>query len=158
MSISKLDRAYIAGFLDADGSIYVQLKPNKTYKYKFQVAVNIAFYQSAKEKRFMYNLLNLIGKGYIRERKDKIIEYIIGDENSIVDFLEKIKPFLKLKKKQANLMLDILKTKKSVKSVKDFLRLAKKIDLFRNLNYSKTRKNDYHFVRKVLVREGLLTP
>ena len=158
MSLSKLDCAYIAGFLDADGSIYVQLKPNKTYKYKFQVAVNVVFYQSAKEKKFMRNLKKLIKKGYIRERKDGIIEYIIGDEKSIIEILKRIKFYLRLKRKQANLMLKILEIKKDIESAKDFLDLAKKIDLFRDLNYSKKRKYDYFSVKKVLQREELLTP
>ena len=158
MSLSNLDRAYIAGFLDADGSIYVQLKPNETYKYKFQVAVNVVFYQSVKEKKFMYDLKKLIKKGYIRERTDGIIEYIIGDEKSIVEVLIGVKSYLRLKRKQADLMLEILEIKKNVKSAKDFLRLAKKVDLFKDLNYSKKRKHDYFSVKKVLQREELLTP
>ena len=156
--LSRIDCAYIAGFLDADGSIYVQLKPNKTYKYKFQVAINIVFYQSAKEKKFMYNLKSIIGKGYVRERNDNIVEYIIGDKKSIIWLLKKVKLYLKLKRKQADLMLEILEIKKNVKSAEDFLELAKKIDLFKSLNYSKKRKCDYSSVKETLKRKGLLTP
>ncbi len=36
--ISSTQKAYLAGFLDGDGSIYVRIKPNNTYKYGFQVA------------------------------------------------------------------------------------------------------------------------
>jgi len=106
----------------------------------------------------MRNLKKLIKKGYIRERKDGIIEYIIGDEKSIIEILKRIKFYLRLKRKQANLMLKILEIKKDIESAKDFLDLAKKIDLFRDLNYSKKRKYDYFSVKKVLQREELLTP
>jgi len=37
--------AYIAGFLDGDGSIFFQIIPRKDYKQKFQIRSSIAFYQ-----------------------------------------------------------------------------------------------------------------
>ena len=40
--------AYLAGFLDGDGSIYVRAKPNLSYKYGFQIAPYIVFFQSKK--------------------------------------------------------------------------------------------------------------
>lgn len=43
--------AYLAGFLDADGSIYCRLKPNLTYKYDFQVAPSVVFFQNQKAEK-----------------------------------------------------------------------------------------------------------
>jgi hypothetical protein len=34
---SSEHKAYLAGFLDGDGSIYARLKPNNTYRFGFQV-------------------------------------------------------------------------------------------------------------------------
>ena len=85
-------------------------------------------------------ICSLIGLGYIRERRDGILEYIIGKEKSIRIFLGLIKPFLILKQKQANLMLKILDKKSSVKNIKSFQSLADLIERFRELNYSKKRK------------------
>ena len=158
MKLSKLECAYLAGFLDADGSIYVQLKPNETYKYKFQIAGNVVFYQSVKEKQFMYNLKKTIKGGYIRKRKDGMLEYIIGNQKSIEDILNYLKPYLRLKIRQAELALEILKMKENVSCVEDFLVIVKKIDLFKDLNYSKRRKYDYVLVRKILQEKSLLTP
>ena len=42
--------AYLAGFLDGDGSIYVRAKKNDSYKYGFQIAPYIIFFQSKKEE------------------------------------------------------------------------------------------------------------
>jgi len=53
VKLSKEQRAYIAGFLDGDGSIYVRLKPNSTYRYRFQVSPAIVFYQSEKESNYL---------------------------------------------------------------------------------------------------------
>ena len=133
-------KAYLAGFLDADGSIYVQAKPNSTYRYGFQVAPYIVLFQSAKDKINFEKLCSQIDLGYMRERKDGILEYIIGRTDSIKKFIGLVKPYLILKEKQADLLLKILKEKENVKNESDFRKLLDLIDLFRELNYSKKRK------------------
>ena len=140
-SISSIQKAYIAGFLDGDGSVYVRLKPNTSYRYGFQVAPYIILFQSAKDRSRFEEVCSLIGLGYIRERKDGILEYTINRIDSIQEFLKAVKPFVILKKKQVALMMDILDQKKKVESSKDFSVLMKMIDSFRELNYSKKRKH-----------------
>ena len=49
-NISSTQKAYIAGFLDGDGSIYVRMKPNSTYKYGFQISSYIVLFQSQKRE------------------------------------------------------------------------------------------------------------
>ena len=158
MKLSTVNKAYIAGFLDGDGSIYVRLKPNMDYKFCFQISPSVVFYQSNKEKKHLVELQKLIKKGYLRERKDGIVEYIIGDMDSISELLKNIMPYLRIKNKQAKLMMEILVKKKKVKSGRDFLSLAKIIDKFKELNYSKKRIQNSKEVEKVLKKEGLLTP
>ncbi len=46
--LNQIQKSYIAGFLDGDGSIYVRLKPNRTYRYGFQVSPYIVLFQSQK--------------------------------------------------------------------------------------------------------------
>ena len=156
--MNRINAAYLAGFLDGDGSIYVRLKPNNTYRYKFQISPQIVFFQSKKEELFMDRLWQLIDKGYIRKRKDGIIELTIGDEDSIRTFIKVVLPYLRLKQKQARLMINILNKRKSIKNGFDFLTVAKMIDEFKNLNYSKKRSQTSREVEKVLRTEGLLTP
>jgi len=139
--ISSTQKAYLAGFLDGDGSIYVQLKPNSSYRYKFQVTPYIVLFQSLKDKPKFLKICSLIKLGYIRERSDGILEYIIGRTDNIKKFLAMIFPYIILKKEQASLMIKILEAKERVKNRKDFIRLMKLIDRFRSLNYSKKRKN-----------------
>ena len=55
-------------------------------------------------------------------------------------------------------MLEILDMKQKIKSANDFLRLARKIDLFQQINYSKKRIQNSLEVEKVFKKEGLLTP
>ena len=140
MSIqSKQFQAYLAGFLDGDGSIYVRAKPNSSYKYGFQISSYVAFFQSTTSKHFK-DMVAMIGYGNLRVRKDGIYEFTISKQTEIIEFLELVSPYLLLKKEQSNLMLDILALKAKVTSKEDFSLLLKKIDSFRELNYSKKRK------------------
>ncbi len=138
--LNQHQRAYIAGFLDGDGSIYVRLKPNSTYRYGFQVAPYIVFFQSQKDQKNFEHLCNLIGLGHLRVRGDGILEYIVSKNQALRELLNMVEPFVILKREQVYLMLKILDMKEQIKDKKDFVRLAELIDHFRELNYSKKRK------------------
>ena len=139
-TISATKRAYLAGLLDGDGSIYVRLKPNSDYKYGFQISPHVVFFQSAKEAASFKKVSKILNYGYVRKRKDGILEHNISKKKEIVEFLNLVKPYLILKRRQAELMLEILEKKERVKNEKDVLRLANLIERFRKLNYSKKRK------------------
>ncbi len=139
-SLSLNKKAYIAGFLDGDGSIYARAKPNPTYRYGFQIALYIALFQSAKDRKSFKKLCAVIDYGKIRERKDGILEYVINKVNNIKEFLECVEPFVILKKRQVELMFKIIELKNRVKSKENFQVLLTLIDSYRELNYSKLRK------------------
>ena len=138
--LSSTQKAYLAGFLDGDGSIYVQAKPNTTYRYGFQIAPYVVFFQSQKDQKNFESLCSLIGFGTMRARKDGILEYIIGRHDEILEFLKIIDPYVILKKEQVVLMRKILDMKKKVGTKDDFQKLIEMIDAYRELNYSKKRK------------------
>ena len=138
--LSTTQKAYLAGFLDGDGSIYAQLKPNSTYRFGFQVAVYAVLFQSLQDRTNFEKICSLIGLGYLRERKDGILEYIIGKYDALREFLKIVQPYVILKREQVALMLEILDMKKRVEDKSDFIKLAHLVDRFRELNYSKKRK------------------
>ena|SRR3989344_2412404 len=140
LKLSKTKSAYFAGFIDGDGSVYVRLKPNPTYRYGFQIAPYIALFQSAKDSRNFLILCNRLGLGRMRARKDGILEYVVGRRDNILALIDLIEPYTVLKKKQLRLMRQILKTKETIASEKEFKKLATLVDHFRELNYSKKRK------------------
>ena len=138
--LTSTQKAYLAGFLDGDGSIYVRLKPNETYRYGFQVAAYVVLFQSSKDRRNFEILCSRISVGHMRERNDGILEYIIQKQDAIREFLSMVRPHVILKRGQIELMLKILEKKQRVKNKKDFIVLMKLVDRFRELNYSKKRK------------------
>ena len=139
MKLSLIQKAYIAGFLDADGSIYVRAKPNQTYRFGYQIAPYIVFYQSSKSDLFK-EVYSLIPFGRVRIRKDGVTEYIVSKHNELIEFAKIIQPFLILKQKQVMLLLKILEQKELVNNEKDFEKILQLCNEFSNLNYSKKRK------------------
>ncbi len=131
--------AYIAGFLDGDGSIFFQIVPRKDYKQKFQIRSSIAFYQKKDYAEILEWLKSIFGAGYIRHRKTGMSDYTIVESKEVKKILELLQPYTKLKKKQVELGLNILKKLENKKSDEDFLDICKLVDNFKELNYSKKR-------------------
>ena len=156
--LSKAEKAYIAGFLDGDGSVYVKLTKNKSYRYGYQVSSYITFYQSQVNQSFLQSLCKKLECGYLRNRNDGVSEFIIGDEKSQLELIKSVLSYSILKKKQLKLMKKILEKKKKVKSAIDFLKLCTLIDKYKKLNYSKKRIQITKEVEKNLIKEGLITP
>lgn len=75
-----------------------------------------------------------------RTRKDGILEYTINRENEILEFLALVRPYLILKRRQAELMVRIIKKKKQIKTKDDFTELIQMVDRYREINYSQNRK------------------
>ena len=138
--ISNTKRAYLAGFLDGDGSIYVQSKPNPTYRFGYQIAPYIVLFQSQKDQKKFEELCSIISLGYMRTRKDGILEYIIGKQENIIKFINLVESYVIMKESQVKLMKKIVIAKNNVQNKEDFQALMKLVDTFRELNYSKKRK------------------
>ena len=140
MVMDSIILAYLAGFLDGDGSIFFQIVPRKDYKQKFQIRTSIAFYQKTEYVWILEWLKEQFESGYIRHRKTGISDYTIVESKKVKDILILLQPYVKLKKKQVNLGLEIIKRLEDKKSNKDFIEICKLVDKFKDLNYSKKRK------------------
>ncbi len=133
--------SYIAGFLDGDGCINVQLVRRKDYRLGYQIRPSITFFQKQKHRRFLEWLRSVLRAGFIRERKDGMSEYSVVDVKSVEQVLRQLHPYLRLKQQQCDLALTIVEEIKHSAhlSPQDFLRLAQKVDVFEELNDSKKR-------------------
>ena len=139
-NLSSEKKSYLAGFLDGDGSIYVRLKPNSTYRFGYQMIAYVAFFQSGKHREEFEKVCELMPYGAMRIRKDGILEYTISKQEEIKEFLLNIKDYLVMKKPQAELALEVMKLRQGISDKKDFQILMDRIETFRELNYSKKRK------------------
>jgi hypothetical protein len=143
--------SYIAGFLDGDGSIMVQIVKNKTYKYGHTIRVTVSFYQKTKRHWFMIKLRKMLGlKWSIRKGNNGISEVSRTGFTPIKNFLILIKPHLILKPRLALLVLQIIEEYSQVQSEADFLEVCKKIDKTAEYTDSKKRKHTYSSVQNYL--------
>ena len=148
--LTPQERAYLAGFLDADGSLFAQIVRGKDYAYHFRIRLSIGFYQNKKYSWFFTNLQKDLKCGSLRQKKDDVMEYVITADDPVKNLLLQIKDDLILKKRQAHLILEILEKKKTIQSKSDFLALCQLTDQVALLNYSKKRTITAEEVAKVL--------
>ena len=144
------ERFYLSGFLDGDGSIFAQLVRGKDLKYQFRIRVSIGFYQNKRYSWFLTQLKKDLKCGSIRTKSDDVIEYVITGADPVKNLLLQLKDCLVLKKRQANLVLEILEKKQQIQSKEDFLEVCQLTDKVAKLNYSKKRTITAEVVEKVL--------
>ena len=77
-------------------------------------------------------------------------DYTIVESKEVYKILKLLQPYVKLKKKQVELGLEILNKLENEKSNEDFLEICKLVDKFKELNYSKKRKITSEMVRNYL--------
>ena len=137
--------AYIAGFLDGDGCIMLQLVYRHDYVLGYQIRASVVFYQKQQYQSFLHWLQDQFdGVGYIRNRNDGMSEYAIVGIADVRKVLQLLLPYLRLKKPQAEIALYVISQMPGSgrKMTKEkLLMLAKEVDRFLELNYSKRRVN-----------------
>ena len=114
-SRSKIDLAYIAGFLDGDGSLMLQIKKRKDGISKVRFMSTICFYQDTRHEENLYWIGEVLGKGYFHRRNDGMSELRINGFASVKKILDLLVPFIRFKKIQAKALSDacsILSSKK----------------------------------------------
>lgn len=149
--LSSEEKAYIAGFLDGDGSINAQIIKRNDYILKFQIRVSVTFFQKTKRHWFLIKLYKKLSYGTLRKRPDGMSEYSIVGIHSVENILKLLFPYIQLRKPQAKLVLEIIQNMPKVKNdPQAFLKLCEKVDKFVNLNDSKKREINYEIVRSKL--------
>ena len=141
--------AYIAGFLDGDGSIIFQIVPRKDYKLRFQIRASICFYQSVKNSHGIVWLKRRLKVGYVRVR-GSIVDYTIVGLDNVRAILEAIQPHVVFKRLQVERGLELLTTLESQMSPEALIHAATLVDKFATLNYSKTKHIDAQTVKRFL--------
>ena len=103
--------AYVAGFLDADGSIVATLEKNPPkYKRAYRPRLKINFSQKTSHMRMLKGLQKFLGCGTIRtNEKKQLSELVIADRFHSIRILENLLPHLVIKRSQAHIALEVLR-------------------------------------------------
>ncbi len=132
--------SYLAGFLDGQGNISVQLVPNKNYTYLFQIRVSIIFYQNTSRHWFLIQLQDQLGGiGSLKKRKDNVSELAIVGMIPVKKLLSSLLPYLRIKKKTALLTLEIINEISTVENKSQFIEVCKKVDKMAEYTDSRNR-------------------
>jgi hypothetical protein len=100
-SRSNINLAYIAGFLDGDGSLMLQLKKRTDNPFKKRFMATICFYQDSRHEMELMWIRSILGIGYISHRNDGMAELRINGFKPIRNILTDLIPYIRFKKHQA---------------------------------------------------------
>ena len=151
------EKAYIAGFLDGDGSIMLQLKKRSDTNRGVRFMATICFYQDTRHEEPLYWIRRVLGIGYISRRKDHITELRINGFDKVGSILLGLKPFIRFKAVQAEALIEacrILSKDLDKLSKKELLRIVDIVLAIQQENYVTKRKK----TREELLELLSLTP
>ena len=113
----RITKEYLAGFVDGEGSI--TLYKRKDIRTKKGFTINAKFSIGNTNQDFMKELNSCGGQPFIRkyngENCKPLYELNIQDLKGIRVFLKAIQPYLIIKKKQAELMIEFIESRLSHK-------------------------------------------
>ena len=155
----NISDAYIAGFLDGDGSIVTVIeKLGDRRRFPYRVRLKINFTQHIRHINFMSLLQEALGKvGSIRKvPTHNMAELVIQKRSDIKLVLERLLPHLVLKQRQARTMLAMIdifnhgivnvRSSLSDKDLETLFAMAKEL---RNLNSGTGGKKSYEIINPV---------
>ncbi len=150
--MKQYNKAYLAGLIDGDGSIMLQLKPRKDSKFGIRVKTLLVIYQDNKMKVEMENLQRELGAGYTYVRNDHIMEIRIEGHQQVGRVLGILKPYIRFKSKQVELMLKaIVSMRDGIKTKEELLHIANLADQISACNYkSSHKKYTLEYIRNIL--------
>ncbi|MDP3962654.1 MAG: LAGLIDADG family homing endonuclease [bacterium] len=153
-SRSKTHLAYIAGFLDGDGSVMLQVKKRKDGALKRRFMTTICFYQDTRHEKNLYWIQKILRIGYISRRNDGMTELRINGYSQVNNIIKLILPYVKFKKLQCEALLKackvLLSTTLRKLDKKQLLKIADCILVIQNENYVTKRKKTKEELFKML--------
>lgn len=175
-NLTSLELAYLAGFLDGDGSLHTKIIKRKDYKIGFQISIYLSLHQHKKYFWFLQRIHQQLGqKGSLRIRNNSMGDLIITGDSIIKDIITILYPYLQIKQPVALLILKLIKAKQSsiskeffqeyqnIKSENPsydlsvehayFIEVCKITDKIAELNYSKNRKWTSQEVKNTFLKQ-----
>lgn len=156
-SIEKeIDLAYVAGFLDGDGSLMLQVKKRSDGKIGLRFMPTICFYQDTRHERPLLWIRDVFGIGYLSRRNDGMSELRINGYKRVATILDKLFLHIRFKKIQSQALLSACRILSSTKfsnlSKKELETLVDLILVIQNENYVTKKKKTKN---EILTQLGL---
>jgi len=146
--------AYIAGFLDGDGSLMLQLKKRADSAKGVRFMATICLYQDTRHDTPLSWIRTRLKCGYVSKRNDGMTELRINGFSQVRETLEALQPYLRFKKKQAKLLIQACKMleRQTLRTMKprDMRKIVNLLLLIQNENYMSKRRKTKEELHRIL--------
>ena len=114
--------------------------------------LTICFYQDSRHEKPLHWIKEVLGIGYISHRNDGMTELRINGHRQVMRILERLLPFLKFKKEQAEAIINSAKLLLEIDSNKALMKekLVDNILIVQSANYATRRKRSKEELRSIL--------
>ena len=129
-SQTNVELAYIAGFLDGDGSLMLQIKKRRDGKIGLRFMPTICLYQDTRHEKTLYWIQEKFCIGYVSKRNDGMSELRVNGYRQVANILKDLSPYIRFKKIQSEALISACEILSSTKFSKlSKAQLKKLVDL-----------------------------
>jgi hypothetical protein len=143
-SRSNVELAYIAGFLDGDGSLMLQIKRRSDSKVGIRFMSTICLYQDTRHDKTLYWIREKFCIGYVSKRNDGMSELRVNGYRQVANILKSLLPYIRFKEIQSQALISaceiLSSTKFSKLSKKQLQKLVDLILVIQKENYVSKKK------------------
>lgn len=145
-AIEEKELIYLAGFFDGEGSVIAKFILHKDYKKTrpYEISLTVQYTQATKRRWILEDIKTTIGEGNVRDRPgQKVSDYLLVGIGPTARFLKQLKPYLRLKTKQASLAIRIAEQLPLAKDDNEkFYELCYLVDQISALNDNNQRRKN----------------
>jgi hypothetical protein len=136
--------AYIAGFLDGDGSVMLQIKNRSDRKNTTRFMATICLYQDSRHEQGLQWIRKVFAIGYLSRRNDGMSELRINGYKRVHSILKELQPYVQFKHIQVKAIIEACEILMSLPprklEKKQLKRLVDLVVLIQSENYTTKRK------------------
>lgn len=154
----RIKHTYVSGLFDAEGSVAVEIRKQETSRIDYTAFPRCGISQSGEHSPILERLKEFCGSinieysvqhyEYDDDNKNSYFDFRIQHRDHVRQFLEVLKPYLVVKKEQANIMLtEILPMLSANKhhTKRGFLNVMRSVDKMNSLKGGTRGKYNYEY-------------
>ena len=158
IEVKACSAPYVAGFLDGDGSIHFQLVRQSGYRFGYYIRASVSFSQATTARWGLEILQASVGGGYVRDRGTGMSDLVVTSRPLIHNILVAVEPYVIFKREHVKTALQLLPRIQRNLTPEEFLAVARDVDAFASLNYSKRKRITAEAVERHLRSKGCCAP
>ena len=126
--MTEVEKAYVAGFLDGDGSIMAHIAPHRECRFGYAIRVVVKFSQHEDSEGILRELRRLCGDGFLSQANKHVRELALKSSRSVERLLRDIEPYVRIKRKQVEGALVLIDRLRHVQTADEFRQAAELAD------------------------------